>query len=898
MADLYISPGRPSMTAESEDPDKLPHFGEEDSMLEEGRSFRGSSSETVARNRRDSRHTPKGLRNQRTSILLLRAPLLLFLILIIVLVSIVFLALQTDGEGSSKGKSGGNIPSTSFNGRPIASMEQLLDAGNSSPLDASTLRWLKNGAGGFLDGSYLVFHDGEFLVSMLDQSNKTVIAQSADIRNDKNEVIKFKEWSVSTDLKYLLLTTNYEKGWRHSFFGDYWLYDLEKNQTKPLVNSTPTKIYEDELGSGKVALTVWSPTGHSVAWVRDNDLYATVDRDTEVRITTDGSKNIINGISDWVYEEEVLGNGNALWFSPDGSHIAFIKFNDTLVKTYPLEYYAKYGATAYPKELNIKYPKPGSPNPVATLHMSTLSSPNITGHDVQIDFGYQGFADDDRLIVEVNWVTHNDTMLVRLMNRVQDIQRVFMVKGVELNGIVTWNTTLVRDEATPDGAWHNNLQPLVPVLGNSDSSYIEIMDNADGFAHLALFSHADQSTPTSWITSGPWEVTAVSGQDSVKGIIYFISTEQGSTQRHLYSVHLDGSSKTRLTPPAEIDVPKVISFVNETGGLPLGDDGFFTVTFSPQCTYSIIVYNGPDVPYTSKFKIESTGWVKLGVLYNDAYRSAISEFAIPQTRYFTIPNAIGDVMNAKMTVPADFDLYGQKTYPVLMQVYGGPNSQMVQQKFNIDFSFRMATLGFIVVQVDGRGTGFKGRKYRSSVSRNLGLHEVEDQTEAARWLGKQSYVDASRIGIWGWSYGGYMAAKCIEANSGVFALGMSVAPVTDWRFYDSVYTERYMKTPARNVDGYNKSAVVDMSGFANSKFLLVHGTADDNVHFQNSALLVWRLTGANISHSNLRVQYYTDSDHSINDNGANPRVFNLLMSYACDAYKMDCTRNATISASI
>lgn len=251
-------------------------------------------------------------------------------------------------------------------------------------------------------------------------------------------------------------------------------------------------------------------------------------------------------------------------------------------------------------------------------------------------------------------------------------------------------------------------------------------------------------------------------------------------------------------------------------------------------------------------------------------------------------------MNVKMIVPADFDASGKTKYPVLMQVYGGPNSQTTSLSFKIDFMYKLVAQNVITMFVDGRGTGFKGRVYRSSVSSHLGEVEVEDQITAAKWAAAQSFVNSKKIGIWGWSYGGYMTTKVLEVNSGVISLGMAVAPVTDWKYYDSVYTERYMKTPQLNPDGYKKSAVVNMEGFKHASFLMIHGTADgnahylflDNVHFQNSAELVWHLTGAGVTE--YTSQYYTDSDHSIYDNGANPAVFSKLEKFVCNEWELNC----------
>jgi dipeptidyl aminopeptidase B len=243
-------------------------------------------------------------------------------------------------------------------------------------------------------------------------------------------------------------------------------------------------------------------------------------------------------------------------------------------------------------------------------------------------------------------------------------------------------------------------------------------------------------------------------------------------------------------------------------------------------------------------------------------------------------------MNAKMIFPPDFDDSGKTKYPVFMECYGGPNSQKAAQKYNIDIMDELTLFGVISLIVDGRGTGFKGRVFRSAVSKQLGYYEAQDQITAARWAATLPFVDPKRIGIWGWSYGGFLSSKVVEANSGIIALGVAVAPVTDWKFYDTCYTERYMKTPLDNPDGYTKSAVNKMEGFQNAKYLLMHGTADDNVHFQNSAELVWKLTGASVM--TYSTFYFTDSDHSINANGARTAVYGRIFQFLCKEFQLVC----------
>ncbi|KAJ3283503.1 hypothetical protein HK104_010348 [Borealophlyctis nickersoniae] len=760
--------------------------------------------------------------------------------------------------------------------------------------ETASFTWVKSDP----DGSFMTQEGDNIVLRHLEFDNTTVLAALEDIVDPSGNPLYIRDVIPSADVNYLLVMTEREKGWRHSFFATYWIYNIETKKTIPLTASKSDKDIPDEIGSGKVALAVWSPSKHNVAWVRDNDLYVTVEASMEVRITTDGSKDIINGIADWVYEEEVFGAHEALWFSPAGTRIAYLKFNETQVPEYRLQLYMQ-SQNNYPKEVGVKYPKAGAPNPIVTLHIATPSSTNASSLSVPVTFDAKYLPDEDRLLTEVTWVSET-ALMVRMMNRVQDLQRLFLVEFQGEGEGGGWKGRVVRDETNADGAWFDKRQPLTFIppstaVGRQQGSYIEMIEDAQGYTHLAYFPTFDAGAPTTWLTSGTWEVTDVKGVDLDKGVVYYLSTEEGSTQRHLYSVHLDGSSKLKLTPPKNVTFAPVIPIFNETTpseaekgdggkkGKVVGDVGMYEAEFTPGRGYYVLQYRGPDVPWVKVVKAD--GGFSRSAQDNAALRNELKKYALPQQRFITIPNDAGDEMNAKIVVPSNFDGSGKVKYPVLMRVYGGPASQLVAQTFNFDFMTAVASAGFVVLIVDGRGTGFKGRKYRATVSKKLGGVEVEDQVTAAKWLKELTFVDEKRIAVWGWSYGGYMTSKIIEANSGVFALGMAVAPVTDWRFYDSIYTERYMKTPQMNPTGYGISSVQKMEGFKNAKFLLVHGTGDDNVHFQNTASLIWALTNSHIR--KYRVQMYTDADHSMQAHGVGAgftEVYYLLWRFLMDGF--------------
>ncbi|KAI9326562.1 dipeptidyl peptidase IV N-terminal region-domain-containing protein [Zopfochytrium polystomum] len=825
--------------------------------------------------------------------LFLRNPRILMLVLGVMLVVIILVAVSgQDNPVLTKPKPIGTTV------KKFTNLENALLYPSETSYD-----WVKGDA----DGTYVYREpNGNIMLAHVATKETRVLALASDIKDAAGNPISYIQFTVSSDLKFLMLETKHTKAWRHSYFSEIYLYDIAGKTAFPLTKS-PSKKNEDEVGAGMIGLSVWSPTGHNVAWVRDNDIYVTVDTTSEIQLTVDGSADIINGVSDWVYEEEVLASKTAMWFSADGSHLAYLKFNESAVPDFHLQRYFGGGASGgvYPQEVIVKYPKAGKPNPTVTLHIATPSSSTKAARDAEVVFTNKEdvFPDEDRLIVEVKWVT-KISLLMRMMNRVQDAQRVFLVEKTKgANG--TWIATKVRDEKYDDEAWFTFLQPITVIppsaaVGRKDSSYIEIQDNADGFSHIAYYSSVSDAKPSVWLTSGHWEVTNVYAADPDKGVVYFASTEEGSTQRHLYSVHLDGSTKTKLTPPkkpptwsgsvrtwntthrkAKVDekstgVEVQLSQEDEGIGSVVGEVGFYDASFSPKLSYYLLSYKGPDVPFQQVVGVEDD--YSAVVTRNEGVSKELRSYGMPRESFFTVPVDKGVEVNVKLLVPYDFDV--TKKYPMLVKVYGGPNSQTVRQVFELGFETGLIPEGYIVLFVDPRGTGARGRKFRTIVSKKLGHYETLDTIEAVKQVVAKGFVDKNRVAIWGWSYGGYLTSKVIEADSGVFAAGMAVAPVTDWKLYDSIYTERYMKTPQLNPSGYEESAVKNMDGFKNAAFLLAHGTYDDNVHFQNSAQLVWQFTQHHVR--TYRSQFFPDSDHSISAGGAFQELQALLREFLAE----------------
>ena len=566
--------------------------------------------------------------------------------------------------------------------------------------------------------------------------------------------------------------------------------------------------------------------------------------------------DVFNAVPDWVYEEEIYGDTKTLWWSPDGEYLAFLRMNETGVPTYTVPYYqaGQDVAPAYPLNLDIRYPKAGETNPTTTFHLLNVGE----GKAVKVEF--ESFEPEDLLITEVAWVTDDHSHVIfRTMNRVQDLEKLILV-DVEAGA----KTKVVRERDGTDG-WIDNNLAITFIPNSNPPTYLDLSDHS-GYMHIYLYSR-DGSFPPKPLTSGSWEVTSVSKVDTKRGIVYYLSTERDSTERHLYSVSLTnpGAKKTSLTDA--------------------NTAGYWGASFSTGGGYYLLSYNGPNIPCQKLYSISADGpkhTLIRTVQDNAALKAKLAEYKLPKFRWSTLKHPTGIELNALERLPANFN--PKKKYPILFAIYGGPGSQEAGKQFRaVDWHTYIGSdpeLEYIILAIDNRGTGYKGRAFRTSVTRQLGKLEAQDQIFAAEEWVKKEYVDRKHIVIWGWSYGGYLTSKVIEANTNtnIFSRGLITAPVSDWRFYDTMYTERYMKALKNNTEGYRTSAVVDVAGFESTPggVLVQHGTGDDNVHFQHSATLVDTLMRQGVTPEKLRVQWFTDSDHSIRRVGQNMFLYRQL----------------------
>lgn len=609
-------------------------------------------------------------------------------------------------------------------------------------------------------------------------------------------------YTFSADEKKLLIATNSEQIFRHSFVADFYIFDI--------VSKTLSKVAE-----GKIQEPTFSADNSKIAYAFQNNLYVyDVASKKASQVTTDGKKNaIINGITDWVYEEE-FAFVRAYDWNASGDKIAYIRFDETDVPEFSMDVY---GASLYPTQDVFKYPKAGEKNAIVSLHIYDVNA----GTTKKINLGNY----NDFYIPRIKWTNDAQTLSVQVINRHQN------------------NLDLIFVDA-------NSGTPKV-ILNEKDKAYVDITDNLtflndnsfiwtsekDGYNHI--YHYAKTGKLITQITKGAWEMTAYYGFDDKTGNIFYQSTENGSINRDVYRINLNGKNKIRLTP----------------------NTGTNSATFSPNFEYFINTFSSSSVPTTFTLHSAKDGKKVKDILNNDALKSKLADFNLPVKEFMVLKTEKGQELNAWMIKPKDFD--PNKKYPVFMYQYSGPGSQQVNNDWNgyDDYWFMMlAQQGYIVACVDGRGTGFKGAEFKKVTYKELGKYEVEDQIDAARTISKYSYVDASRIGIFGWSYGGFMSSNCILKGNDVFKMAIAVAPVTNWRFYDSVYTERYMQTPQENASGYDDNSPINHVSKLKGSYLLIHGSADDNVHVQNTMRMVEALVQAN---KQFDWAIYPDKNHGI-----------------------------------
>jgi len=601
--------------------------------------------------------------------------------------------------------------------------------------------------------------------SSLDKYDYKTLEKVETIVASSDAIPYFSSYSFSDDESKVLLATEVEPIFRRSRLGIYYVYDIA---SKELVKISETKIQEPTL----------SPNGNKVAYVLDNNLYIfDLTARTTKQVTTDGSKGtIINGVTDWVYEEE-FAFVRAFEWNSNGTKIAFLRFDESEVPHFSMDFY---GTGLYPYQYEFKYPKAGENNSVVTLHMYDVASGSIS--NVNLNNPYY--------IPRIKWMNSPEHLSVQTLNRHQDNLKLIEVDAKD-------NSTSILLEET-DNAYVDVDDDLTFL---ADDSFIWTSEG-DGYNHLYLYGKDGKLK--NQITQGPWEVTRYYGYDQKHDKIFYQSVENGSINRDVYSISTKGKKKKRLSTK----------------------EGTNSAAFSTDFTYYINTFSNATTPYEFTLHKSSDGKLLKEIKDNTALLNKLDGYEFSPKEFSTI-NINGYDLNMYMVKPADFD--PNKEYPMLMFQYSGPGSQSVSNSWigsNDYWHQLLASEGYIVVCVDGRGTGLKGRDFKKITQKELGKFEVEDQIAAAKKLSELPYIDEDRTGIWGWSYGGFMSTNCILKGNDVFEMAIAVAPVTSWRFYDTIYTERYMQTPQENASGYDDNSPFNYPELLKGKYLLVHGSGD------------------------------------------------------------------------
>jgi dipeptidyl-peptidase-4 len=644
-------------------------------------------------------------------------------------------------------------------------------------------------------------------------------AKELDVLVDSSTSAKipfFTAYYFSKDEQKILLETAVEPIYRRSKRAEYWVLDRKTKEVNYLF-------------SGKVQEPRFSPDGSKVAFVYMRNLYIKdlVENSIE-QVTTNGDKDIINGLTDWVYEEE-FGVVRAFDWNASGTSIAFMQFDESQVPEFSMDIY---GDQLYQFPYTFKYPKAGEKNAVVSLHLYALESKEIKGVQLGDVPPYY--------IPRFEFAPQENRLIVQTINRLQ-------------NQLILWEYNaedgkakeLLQETSDTYVDVHSNLR----LLPKGDFLWTS---ERDGYNHIYHYN-ADGSLKQQ-VTKGPWEVTRFFGLNPKTKEVYYASVETASTERAVYSIGLNGKKKRALTP----------------------EKGTNGVSFSADYRYYIHTYEDAKTPRIYNLRATKNGALVREIENNAALVEKLKGYTFTEKEFSTI-NVNGEELNMWIMKPTDFD--PKKKYPLFMYQYSGPGSQKVANKWydQRDLWHQLLTQkGYIVACVDGRGTGFKGAAFKKVTYQQLTKYETEDQIAAAKKLGTLPYIDANRIGIWGWSYGGHMSTNCILKGNDVFALAIAVAPVTNWRFYDTIYTERFMRTPQENPEGYDLNSPLNYAHLLKGKYLLIHGSGDDNVHVQNTMRMVEALVQAN---KQFDWAIYPDKNHGIYGGNTSTHLFNKMTTF-------------------
>lgn len=645
-----------------------------------------------------------------------------------------------------------------------------------------------------------------------------VCAFSDPMRKKVKPLPPIESYEFSPDEQKILLSAQFEPIYRHSGVSTYYLYNVADGSMQCLTQE------------GKQRLTTFSPDGKMVAYVRDNNLFImALNSLKETPVTNDGKFNeIINGTTDWVYEEE-FGITQGFYWSPDSKKIAFYRFDESHVKQYTMQMWGE----LYPENYTYKYPKAGEDNSVVDVLIYDVQS----GKTLKLDVGSQ----NDQYMPRIQWTQNPNTLALMRMNRLQDKMELLLADAT---------TGSIRNLYTEEDEAYVEVPETWMFL--KDGKHMLLTSEKDGYNHIYLYDLNGRLV--NQVTKGFYDVVSVCSVDEKAGLVYYLSHESSPINKELYCIDFKGKKKKRLSE----------------------QPGWYSASFSATSKYYISTFTDANTPpvytlHTSNGKLLKT------LQDNSDLRLRMQEYGAGHKTFGTLTTELGSELNYYIILPPDFD--STKKYPLFFYVYGGPGNQQVTNSYGYSdyYWFHMlAQHGYVVACFDGRGTGGRGARFKKMTYKNLGKMECEDAVGAARWFGKKPWIDETRIGIFGWSFGGYLSTLSILKGHDVFKSAIAVAPVITWRYYDNIYTERFLQRPQDNPRGYDDNSPLNFANLLEGNYLLVHGTGDDNVHFQNAVDMVNALEAAD---KQFEFRIYPNKNHSIYGGNTRLNLYKLMTDF-------------------
>jgi dipeptidyl-peptidase 4 len=654
--------------------------------------------------------------------------------------------------------------------------------------------------------------------------NKVNDILNTAVLNGMGANLNIDSYQFSDDEKKILIQTETEGIYRYSSRANYFIIELDTKNVLPLT----------DFSKGKQSLADFSPSGNQVTFVRNNNIFISdINTKTETVVTTDGEKNrIINGATDWVYEEE-FGFDKGFYWSPAGTQIAYYRFDETNVKNYGMDTYG----SLYPQREEFKYPKAGEENSKVSIFIYDTKTKENKKVDIELK--------EDYYIPRIKWTKQDNQLCIMRMNRHQNTLEFLLANSSTAAQLIkTSNIYNEKSETYID--INDNL-----IFLNDGKAFLWNSEK-NGYNHIYMVSIDGKIEKQ--ITTGNYDAIDFYGFDESKSILYYTASDENPTEKSLFSIKLNGKNQTKL---------------NKLKGQ---NDAVFSASFA----YYINFYSAYDTP--PYITLHEANGNQIRVLEDNAkLKQTITEYEISDKSFGKFTTSQGTELNYWIIKP--YAINDAKKYPVLLTIYGGPGSNTVTNQWGGATGMwhqMLAEQGYVVVSVDPRGTQFRGKQFKHSTYLQLGKLETEDFIEVAKWLGSLDFVDKSRIGIQGWSYGGYMTSLCMTKGADYFKAGIAVAPVTNWKYYDSIYTERFLRTPKENPTGYEDNSPINFTDKLKGKFLLVHGSADDNVHLQNTMDMTTALVKSNKQYD---LFIYPNKNHGISGGNTRLHLFTKMTEF-------------------